>query len=360
MRGGSISPIFVTENSCSTCCSRHYAQAGRRPLEDLLPIRRPVLRAREPAVGQRQASRPSRRRLARERDEVPGGMSLICEAAFRGDPGPTGRGPGPSPPAGVMEANHPRKGFGANTELGTKSIDEVLAAPADLLRQGGDPGSAAVARQTAIRESKLRGRQVGGATQDEILEDVEAVLPAAGSAQALAQPRALLAEHVTDLDHAGGEVDDGAAEKTISTERRKIHLHAFGAAVGLDVHGSDMKSRGEAALLFGCIRFSPERDEERRAEADDQRHDQRCGLALTKPATHHLAVTGHSRDQTRHPLLRHAAGQLERDRSCDPRHPALRRSRAFSASIESKRGSGFLDLTRFLDASRFPLRLKTL
>jgi hypothetical protein len=35
-------------------------------------------------------------------------------------------------------------------------------------------------------------------------------------------------------------------------------------------------------------------------------------------------------------------------------------ARAFSASMESKRGSGFFDLTRFLDANRFPLRLKTL
>src|ERR1700688_5009895 len=117
MRGGSISLIFVTENSCPTCCPRHYALAGCRPLEDLLPIRRPVLRAREPAVGQRKASRPSRRRLAGERDEFPDKMSLICEAAFRGDPGPAGRGPGPRPPAGVMKANHTRKGFGANTEL---------------------------------------------------------------------------------------------------------------------------------------------------------------------------------------------------------------------------------------------------
>ena len=33
--------------------------------------------------------------------------------------------------------------------------------------------------------------------------------------------------------------------------------------------------------------------------------------------------------------------------------------RAFSASMESKRGSGFF-LTRFLDANRFPLRSKTL
>src|SRR6202011_4541147 len=131
MRGASISLIFVTENSCSTSCPRYHAQAGCRALEDLLPIRERVLRAREPAIGQRQAPRPSRRRLAGERDEFADKMRLICETAFRSAPGPAGPRRGLGQPAGVMEAHHARKGFGGETEPGSKAIDEVLAAPAD-------------------------------------------------------------------------------------------------------------------------------------------------------------------------------------------------------------------------------------
>ena len=104
-------------------------------------------------------------------------------------------------------------GFGGETELGSKAIDQVLAAPADLLRQGGDPDAAAAACQPAIGEFEFRRRQVVGATHDKILDDIEAALPASGGAEALAQPRAFAAEHVIDLDHARGEVDDGAAEK---------------------------------------------------------------------------------------------------------------------------------------------------
>jgi hypothetical protein len=40
--------------------------------------------------------------------------------------------------------------------------------------------------------------------------------------------------------------------------------------------------------------------------------------------------------------------------------PGIHVLEPFSASMESKRGSGFFDVTRFLDANRFPLRLKTL
>ena len=101
----------------------------------------------------------------------------------------------------------------------------------------GDPDAAAAARHQAPGEFDFGGRQVTGAPRDKFLDDIEALLPAAGRAEALAQPPAFCAEHVTDLDHARGEVDDGAAEKPESAERREIHLHAFGAAVGLDVDG---------------------------------------------------------------------------------------------------------------------------
>src|ERR1700682_3831859 len=56
----------------------------------------------------------------------------------------------------------------------------------------------------------------------------------------------------------------------------------------------------------------------------------------------------------RPPILRRRCS-IRRVAGCmEPSSP-----RAFSASIEWKRGSGFFDLTRFLDANRFPLRLKT-
>ena len=112
-----------------------------------------------------------------------------------------------------MKAHHPRERFWGEAELGSKAVDEMLAAPADLLRQSGDPDAAAAARQLAIGEFQLRRRQVVGALDDKVLDDIEAALPAIRSAEALAQPRALDAEHVIDFDHARGEIDHGAAEK---------------------------------------------------------------------------------------------------------------------------------------------------
>ena len=96
------------------------------------------------------------------------------------------------------------------------------------------------------------------------------------SPEPLAQLPAFAAQHVADVDHALGEIDDGAAKEAIGAERREIHLHAFSAAVGLDVDRAGIKPGGKTRLPVRRIRIAPERDQERRAEADDQGHHQRC------------------------------------------------------------------------------------
>jgi hypothetical protein len=107
----------------------------------------------------------------------------------------------------------------------------------------------------------------------------------------------LAAEYVTDVHHARDKVDDGTAKEALGAEWRKIHLHTFGSAIGLDINRSDVEAGGEAWLPVGCIRRAPERDQERRAEADDQGHHQRRGLALGKSPKRGLPVAGDSHDQ---------------------------------------------------------------
>ncbi len=138
-----------------------------------------------------------------------------------------------------------------------------------------------------------------GAIGYKILDQIEAVLPAACRAQPFAQRPAFAAQHVAYVDHACGEIDDSAAKKAIGAERREIHLHAFGAAIGFDKDRAGMKPGGKARLPVGGGGLAAERDQERRAEADDQRHHQACGFALEKPAARRLTVTGHARDQAR-------------------------------------------------------------
>ena len=95
-----------------------------------------------------------------------------------------------------------------------------------------------------------------GATGDKILDQIEAVLPAGCRAKPLAQLPAFAAQHVCHVDHARGEIDDSAAKKAIGAKRREIHLHAFGAAVGLDKDRAGMKPGGKARLPVGGIRLA--------------------------------------------------------------------------------------------------------
>src|SRR5688500_12261894 len=69
-------------------------------------------------------------------------------------------------------------------------------------------------------------------------------------------------------------------EETMGAERREVDLDALGAAAGIDDHMTGEKAGGEAAIGLVRMRYAAERDGEGRAEADDQRHDQRCNLDL--------------------------------------------------------------------------------
>ena len=55
----------------------------------------------------------------------------------------------------LMEAHDARDRFGCQTEFGSKAIDQMLAAPADLLGERGDPRAAGGERQPAIGEYDL-------------------------------------------------------------------------------------------------------------------------------------------------------------------------------------------------------------
>ena len=101
--------------------------------------------------------------------------------------------------------------------------------------------------------------------------------------------RPSLAQHITDIDHAPGEFLDRAAEEAIGAERSKIHLHAFGPAIGLDVDRSRVQPRCKTWLTVQRVRFASERDQKRCTKTDDQRDDERCGLTLreTGPAPSH-------------------------------------------------------------------------
>ena len=96
------------------------------------------------------------------------------------------------------------------------------------------------------RQMRSRGRKVSGADRDEVLEHVEAALPAGRSAQAFVEPPTFAAKHVLDVDHARREVDDRAAEEAIGPEWCEIDLHALRLTVGLDMHRSGIQPCREA------------------------------------------------------------------------------------------------------------------
>ncbi|MGY3199161.1 hypothetical protein ACVIWU_008527 [Bradyrhizobium sp. USDA 4509] len=152
---------------------------------------------------------------------------------------------------------------------------------------------------------------MAGAAQHERLDQVEAALPAGHGAELFAQTTAIMAEHIVDIDHAPDQVGHGAAEEAVGAERGEIDLHAGGAPVGLDVDRPGMQAGGEAELTIGRTGLARQRDQERRAETDDQRDDQRRGLPLREPARCGLAITGDPDDQASHARRRQALREIE-------------------------------------------------
>ena len=144
--------------------------------------------------------------------------------------------------------------------------------------------------------------------------------------QNIARALVVAAQYIAKIDHAPGELGNGAAEEAIGAKRREIHLHGFGAAVGLDVNGSGMQSGRETQLTVGWSRLTRERDQIGRAEADDQRHDQRCGLAVEEVACRGLAVTGNSDNQACHARRRRAPREVECDGGLELGHVNLARN----------------------------------
>src|SRR4051794_28280910 len=77
------------------------------------------------------------RRTAEKRDELPGEVGLVGVAAPGGDVGQT-LGPGGQEQApGPLQADHPARRLGRESELVDEPAAQVLAGPADLV---GHPG----------------------------------------------------------------------------------------------------------------------------------------------------------------------------------------------------------------------------
>src|SRR5215207_3457052 len=118
-------------------------------------------------------------------------MRLIGITALGRNPGPAARFSSMSEPTGAMEAHDAGNRLRREAEFGAKTVHQVLAAPADLFCERGDPRAARTARQSSIGELDLGRRQVVGAVSDKILDQIEAVLPKGRRAKPLAQLPAL-------------------------------------------------------------------------------------------------------------------------------------------------------------------------
>src|SRR5512144_2533172 len=123
-------------------------------------------------------------------------MRLIGITALGRNPGPAARFSCLCKPTGAMETHDAGNRLRRETEFGAKTVHQVLAAPAYLFRERGDPRAARRARQSPIGEFDLGRRQVVGAISNKILDQIETVLPTGSRAKPLAQLPAFAAQHV--------------------------------------------------------------------------------------------------------------------------------------------------------------------
>jgi hypothetical protein len=114
---------------------------------------------------------------------------------------------------------------------------------------------------------------------------------------------------IIEAHHAAGQFAHRQAEEAVGAERREVDLDA-GAVAGRIHHDvAGIETCREAGMIVARGWLAPQRDRERRAKADHQRHHERGHLdGLAQPPAI-LAIADHAHDK---------AGKLRARRSPQP------------------------------------------